>query len=365
MAFIKHSTRVGARGAASLAALALLAAGCSLSSSNGADKSADPGNPSTSGKGSGEVVLLTHNSFDLPKKLVRAFEAETGYTLVHTPAGDGGELTSKIQLTEGDPLGDVVFGIDNTFAAGALDSDALTSYDATLPEGADAYRLDGDDDHLLTPVDTGNVCVNIDDAWFDEHQMDPPTSLADLTRSEYKGLFVTPGATTSTPGFAFLLATIGAYGDAWTGYWKDLLANDAKIVKGWEDAYYVDFSFSGGDRPIVLSYDTSPAYTVDDGASSTSALLDTCFRQVEYAGVLAGAKNPAGAEAVIDWLLSPEVQAELPTSMYVYPVDGSVALPEDWANFAVQPTETLEVSADDIAEHRREWLTDWTDLTTQ
>jgi len=363
MALIQNPVR-RVRALAAFATLAVLAAGCSLGT-DGSQESSGSDGPSKDVEGSGKVVLVTHNSFDLPKKLVRKFEADTGYTLVHTPGGDGGELTSKVQLTEGDPLGDVVFGIDNTFAAGVLGSEALESYEADLPAGADAYRLPDDAEHLLTPIDTGNVCVNIDDAWFAEHRVEPPTSLQDLTAPEYRGLFVTPAATTSTPGFSFLLATIGAFGDDWTTYWKDLLANDAKIVKGWEDAYYVDFSYSGGDRPIVVSYDTSPAYTVDGDTSSTSALLDTCFRQVEYAGVLAGAKNPEGARAVIDWLLSPEVQAALPTSMYVYPVDAEAKLPEEWARFAVQPEETFEVSADDIAEHRREWLTTFTDLTSQ
>ncbi len=164
---------------------------------------------------------------------------------------------------------------------------------------------------------------------------------------------------------AFLLSTIGAYGEGWTGYWEDLLANGAKVVKGWEDAYYVDFTYSGGDRPIVLSYDTSPAFTVEGGESSTRALLDTCFRQVEYAGVLEGAQNPEGARAVVDWLLSPAVQAALPTSMYVFPVDDEVELPADWAAFAAQPDSTVEVTPEEIADHRREWLTAWSELTSR
>ena len=135
-------------------------------------------------------------------------------------------------------------------------------------------------------------------------------------------------------------------------------------MKGWEDAYYVDFSFSGGDRPIVLSYDTSPAYTVKKGETTTAALLDTCFRQVEYAGVLEGAANPDGAEQVVDFLLSPAVQEALPTSMYVFPVDADAALPPEWAEFAEQPSAPIEVSSDDIADHRREWLTEWTDITS-
>ncbi|UUZ60824.1 thiamine ABC transporter substrate-binding protein [Nocardioides sp. B-3] len=157
------------------------------------------------------------------------------------------------------------------------------------------------------------MCVNIDTTWFGKLGVTPPATLADLADPTYSGLFVTPGASTSSPGMAFFPATIAEYGDEWPSYWEDLLANDTKVVDGWEDAYYGDFTGGGGKgvRPIVVSYDSSPAFTVADGKSSTAALLDTCFRQSEYAGVLEGAANPAGAQAVIDWLLSDEVQCRV------------------------------------------------------
>jgi thiamine transport system substrate-binding protein len=342
---------------AAITAVTLLSGGCSLTAED------DNAHDGASGP-CGEVVLVTHDSFDLPKKLVSDFEQQSGCRLTHSPAGDGGELTSKLTVTKGDPIGDVAFGVDNTFAGAALDAGVFAPYRPSLPAGADRYLLPGDDDGVLTPIDNASVCVNIDDAWFDEHHIAPPASLDDLTDPTYADLLVTEGATTSSTGLAFLLATIGEYGDGWASYWKDLVANGVRIDKGWEDAYYVDFSYSGGDRPIVVSYDTSPAYTVKKDASSTSALLDTCFRQVEYAGVLDDAANPAGAEKVVDWLLSPDVQAALPTSMYVFPVDADAPLPKDWARFATPPTDPLEVAPADIADRRREWLTQWTDLTS-
>lgn len=360
------------RPAALLVALALVSA-CSVVSEN--DKAEDPGSTPTgtdggtagAPTGSGEVVLVTHDSFALPKKLVAQFEEETGYTLVHSPAGDGGELTNKLVLTKSDPLGDVAFGVDNTFASRALDEDVFAPYSPELPEGADDEELPGDDEGALTPVDQASVCVNVDDKWFAEHDVEPPATFEDLADPAYEGLFVTPAATSSTPGLAFMLATVGHFGDDWLEYWEELLENDAKIVKGWEDAYYVDFTFSGGDRPIVLSYDSSPAYTVPKGGgeSTTSALLDTCFEQVEYAGVLEGAANPEGAQAVIDWLVSPEVQAALPTSMYVFPVDDGAELPQEWAQYAVQPEETEQVDPEEIASMRQEWLQSWTEITTR
>ena len=339
-----------------LVATALVSTSCSL-----------VGGDDDGGDDTKRVVLVTHESFVMSKELQRQFEEESGYDLVVKASGDAGALTNKLVLTKDDPTGDAVFGIDNTFGSRAIDEGMLAAYAAKLPEGADAYALEGDDDHDLTPVDTGNVCVNVDDAWFADHDLAEPQTLDDLVKPEYQDLFVTPGATTSSPGLAFLLATVAAYGaDGWQDYWTQLMANGARLTQGWSDAYEVDFSYSGGDRPIVLSYDSSPAFTVDgDGGTTTSALLDTCFRQVEYAGVLAGAKNEKGAQALVDFMLSRPFQDALPEAMYVFPVDAAATLPPDWASFARQPDHALTVDPAEIAEHRDDWLEQWSDVTSQ
>ena len=315
------------------------------------------------------VVLVTHDSFNLPKKLVRKFEKDTGLKLEIRQSGDAGELTSKLVLSQGDPLGDVAFGVDNTFATEALDNDVFAEADVDLPASAEDQRVEGAEDRLV-PIDQASVCVNIDKVWFADHDLTPPTTLDDLTDPAYQDLFVVPGALTSSPGLAFLLATVAAYGeDGWQDYWSDLLDNGAKLTKGWEDAYFVDFTAGSksGTRPIVLSYDTSPAFTVVKKSSetTTAALLDTCFRQVEYAGVLENAENPAGARELIEFLLSAEVQSVIPENMYVFPVDDQVELPADWAKFAQQPTEPLEVSPSEIAEHRKDWQKEWRDITSR
>ncbi len=315
-----------------------------------------------------DVVLVTHDSFVLPKPLIRQFESESGYHLIVRASGDGGTLTNKLVLTQGDPNGDVAFGVDNTFATRALDADVFAKYDVTLPPGASQYLLPGDD-HRLAPIDNGNVCVNVDTTWFASHHLAAPSSLGDLAKPAYKGLLAVPGATTSSTGLAFLLGTIGRYGDAWPAYWQKLLANDPLVTDGWSQAYETDFTQGGGhgDRPIVVSYDSSPADTVPKGSSTsdTRALLDTCFRQVEYAGVLTGAANVKGAQAFVDFLLSPDVQRALPESMYVFPVRSGTPLPTTWAKFAVQPQHPFAVSPADISANRDAWLRQWSDLVSR
>ena len=326
------------------------------------------GDDDTSSGNGEKVVLVTHESFVLPDALVSEFEDESGYDLEIKASGDAGALTNKLVLTKDNPTGDLAFGVDNTFASRALDEGVFARTEATRAPGAREFDLEGDGADYLVPVDTGNVCMNIDTARFERGNVPPPSTLSDLADPLYKNMLVLPGATTSSTGLAFLLATISAYGDDWPVYWGDLLENGAKITEGWSDAYQVDFTQGGGggDRPIVLSYDSSPAFTIDDaGESTTKALLDTCFQQVEYAGVLAGADNPVGAKALIEFLETTEVQEALPDAMYVFPVDANAKLPKAWADFAVRPTSPWTVDADEIAANRDEWLTQWSDLVSR
>lgn len=330
----------------------------------GACSASDPSPDTTT------VVVATHDSWAIDDALVQQFEADTGLEVKFRPQGDAGTLTNTMVLTKDAPIADVVFGIDNTFASRAISEGILEPYTSpSAPASAANFQLPGEGADLLSPVDYGDVCLNVDLEWFAEHDQQPPTSLDDLIQPEYRGLTVLPGAATSSPGLAFLLATIGTYGDDWTDYWTQLVANDVKLTSGWSDAYEVDFSAGGGqgDRPIVLSYSSSPPFTVPEGADepTTAALLDTCFRQVEYAGVIAGAANPEGAQQFIDFLQSEAFQTSLPEYMYVYPIDTEVELPQGWADWAPTAANPIEVAPEQIDAHRTEWIRTWRDLVAQ
>lgn len=360
--------------ALALSAVATLALGaCSFG--GGDDPDPTSGGPAaTDGDGAkrctdgGALTVLTHESFVLPDEARATFEQESGCTLKVVTVGDAGQLANRLVLTKGSPVADAVFGIDNTFAGRVVAEDVLEEYAPELPAGAADHALPGEGAAVLTPVDYGDVCVNVDDTWFAREKVDPPATLDDLVKPAYQDLFVTPGASTSSPGLAFLLATIAAKGEEWQAYWTALMGNGAKVTSGWSDAYGVDFTAGEGkgDRPVVLSYASSPPFTVPEGGSepTTSALLETCFRQVEYAGVVAGTEQPGGAQAFVDLMLSDEVQAGVPESMYMYPVSSAVELPEEWARWAKTADEPLTVDPGEIEEKRATWLREWTDITS-
>lgn len=342
---------------------AAVLAGCSSSPTG------SPPAPSSSVQSSpgGVVTLLTHDSFVVSEALIEQFEKDTGTQLEVVTGGDAGTMVAGAILAAGAPTADVMFGVDNTLASRALDAGVFDPY--ASPQFAQLRpELQGDTgDGRLTPVDVGDVCVNIDDAWFAEAGVPVPTSLDDLADPRYRDLLVVQDPGTSSPGLAFLLATIARYGDGWPDYWQSLRDNGVEVSASWTDAYTGSFTAGGGNggRPLVVSYATSPpaeiVYAEDPKPEqpSTSVMTDGCYRQVEYAAVLAGTDNVDGARAVIDWLVSPEVQADLPLSMFVLPARAEVPLPDVFTKFAATVPEPLQLPSQDVADGLAGWLAEW------
>ena len=315
------------------------------------------------------VTLLAYDSFTPSEGIFDAFTAATGTKVNVVLGGDAGELVSKAILTAGKPEGDVLWGVDNTLSSRAIEGDIFEQYTSanTTSMSDDVTSLIAPD-NVLTPVDTGDVCVNYDKAWFEKENIEPPASLADLIKPEYKNLLVTQNPNTSSPGLAFLLATIAKFGEnSWQDYWSSLRDNGVKIVDGWTQAYTIDFSGSSGkgDYPLVVSYGSSPPAEVvfsdpPIAEPPTGVIESTCFRQVEFAGVLRGAKSPAAARALVDYLTSEAFQTDLPLTLFVYPVNTKVELPEVFTKFAVKPLNPLALPAKDIEENRTKWIELWT-----
>jgi thiamine transport system substrate-binding protein len=349
-------SRVRLLGAAALAC-GLVVSGCSSSSDS--QESTSPSSPVT-------VRVITHDSFALTSELVDSFEQASGIQVEFLPAGDAGEIVNRAVLSSGNPDADVLFGVDTTLLSRALDADVFEPYVADADLREDLVSAGAG---IVTPIDDGDVCINVDDAWFAERDLAAPRALEDLIDPAYKDLLVVQNPATSSPGLAFLLATIARFGDEWPDFWSALRANGVSVVNGWSEAYYSEFSAGGeGNRPLVVSYATSPpaeiVYASDPKPEqpSTSVLLDGCFQQIEFAGVLRGTAHPEQARQVIDWLVSPEVQADIPLSMFVYPALENVPLPQEFVLFAPRPEKSLSLPSELIAENRQAWVEQWTQV---
>jgi thiamine transport system substrate-binding protein len=320
------------------------------------------------------VTLVSHDSWAVSKNVLRDFEKKTGYKVHVLKDGDAGQAVNKAILTKDNPQGDVFFGVDNTLLSRALDNGLFQPYTAKgLDKTGAAYQLD-QDKHRVTPVDYGDICVNYDKAYFSKHKLTPPQSFADLAKPEYKNLLVTENAATSSPGLGFLLGSAAQFGDnGWQDYWKKLKANGVKVVDGWEQAYYQEFSGSsegrkaGGDRPLVVSYASSPPAEViyakkRPSTAPTGVSYGTCFRQIEFAGLLSNAENPKGAKAFIDFLVSKEFQEDMPLNMFVYPVVEGAKVPAEFTEYGKAAEHPETMAPGKIAANRDQWVKSWTSL---
>ena len=318
------------------------------------------------------LTVLTHNSFTLSEEVIASFTEETGIEVEFIQGGDAGETVNRAILTKSNPLADVLYGVDNNLIARAAAEDIFEPYASSrLGNVPKDYHFT---DNLVTPVDIGFVNFNFDKAYFAENELAVPGTLEQLTEEAYRGLTVVQTPASSSPGLAFMLTTIAKFGDDWLGYWAALRDNDLQVTDGWEGAYYTSFTQYGGDRPIVLSYATSPAAEVvfaeeELGDAPTGNLFcDTCvYQQVEAAGILRGTDNLDAAQRFIDFMLSARVQEDIPLNMYVYPVAEGTTLPEVFEQYAQTPApeQIATLPPGEVEANLAAWLDAWTQVVQQ
>lgn len=319
------------------------------------------------------LTIITHDSFSVSKELVTQFETENDVQLIFIQGGDTGSALNRLILTSVNsqtPEADVFYGLDNTFLSRALEQNLFEPYQAPMLESIPAeFKLDAE--FNVVPIDYGDVCINYDKAWFAEKDLPLPSSLQDLTKPEYSGLLVVENPATSSPGLAFMFATIAEFGeDGWLDWWQAMQENQVVVVSDWETAYYTNFSGSSGKgpQPMVVSYASSPAAELIYAEtvlteSPTASLIapGMCWRQIEFAGILKNSPNRDLAEKFIDFLLSKPFQEDLPMQMFVFPVLPEANLPDDFVKASQIPETTGMLDSALIAKNRDNWVNNWTE----
>jgi len=318
------------------------------------------------------LTLATHDSFSISEDVIAAFESEQNAKLQVLSMGDAGEALNRIILSQDAPMADLFFGVDNTFFSRAIDAEVFVPYESPLlDELPDELKLD--DGLRLLPVDYGFVNMNADKEWFANADLALPTTLEQLSQPEYEGLLVVENPATSSPGLAFLLTTVAHFGeDGYLDYWQALHDNDVLVTTGWSEAYFEHFtvgSGGAGDRPLVVSYSTSPPADVvyaSDGRTEPASVnvspVDGTFRQIEFVGILDGAKEPELAQAFVDYMLSARFQEDIPLQMFVYPANSNATLPQVFVDFGQTPEQPVELAPESNEESREQWINDWTDV---
>jgi thiamine transport system substrate-binding protein len=319
-------------------------------------------------KGPQKLTVMTHDSFAISEAVLAGFEEANNVEVVFLASGDSGAALNKAILSQDAPLADVFYGVDNTFLSRALQAGIFEPYDAPMLASI-SPEFDLDPTHSALPVDYGDVCINYDKAWFSTRGLEVPVTLTDLLKPEYASLLVVENPASSSPGLAFLLATIAEFGDpGYLAFWAALRENGVSVVDGWNTAYYTNFSASSGHgaQPLVVSYASSPAAEViyadppvDEAPTASMLGAGMCFRQIEYVGILKGTPQRRLAEKFVDFMLDLEFQQDMPLQMFVYPVNPQASLPMEfvqWAQVAEQPA-SLDPAL--ITAQRETWIAAW------
>ncbi|MCJ7694977.1 MAG: thiamine ABC transporter substrate-binding protein [Anaerolineaceae bacterium] len=333
-------------------------------------------NPTTPEVQTQTLTIMTHDSFSVSEDLITRFENENNVSINFIKSGDTGAALNRAILLQlkGTPAADLFYGVDNTFLSRALDNDIFEPYDspmlAVIP---DEFKVDPEKRAL--PIDYGDVCINYDKAWFTDKGLAVPETLEDLTKPEYAGLLAVENPAVSSPGLSFLLATIVHFGeDSYLGYWQQLMDNGVVVVSDWETAYYTNFSASSGrgPQPMVVSYASSPPaelifaeQPLEEAPTASIIGVNTCFRQIEFVGILKGTANRAMAEKFIDFMLSKTYQEDLPLQMFVFPVNPEAELPAEFVKAAQIPDAPATLDPIVIGANRDAWIQAWTELVIQ
>ncbi|NJM05305.1 thiamine ABC transporter substrate-binding protein [Candidatus Gracilibacteria bacterium] len=324
--------------------------------------------------GASRLVVMSHDSFTVSEEVLDAFEQANGVTVELLKAGDTGTALNQAILSANAPLADVFFGVDNTFLSRALEADIFEPYPSPeLTNIPDEFELDPE--QRLLPVDVGYVTINYDRAALTATGLAAPSELRELTSAAWRGKLVVQNPATSSPGLAFLLATIATFGEegdyTWRDFWRELRTNEVYISNDWTDAYYTQFSGSSGKGPypLVVSYSTSPAAEVffsegalSDAPTANLFVAGSSFRQIEFVGILKGTERRALAERFVDFVLQEQFQNDIPLQMFVYPVNEIAQVPALFTQFAPVPEQAAELAPELIEANRERWIQEWTEI---
>lgn len=301
-----------------------------------------------------QVIIYAYDSFSGEwgpgPEIARLFKEKTGMEVIFADCEDGGQVLSKAILEKKDPYADVVIGIDNNLWKQAYDEGILDSF---VPSNANEVKAElwaklNPLENIVTDADVKSSKATLTPFDFSpfafifntKSGIEAPKCLEDLTKDIYEKKIILMDPRTSTPGLGFETWVKTVYGDRADDYMKRLEPSILTMTPGWSAGYGM---FTDGEAPLVISYTTSPAYHIEYGEGDQFQALifdDGHIMQVEGAGIVKGAKNKKGAQAFIEFLISPEAQNVIPLTQWMFPVNSTIALPKSY-DYAPVPENIL------------------------
>lgn len=305
------------------------------------------------------LTVYTYDSFAADwgpgPKIKQAFEDNCGCELRFVALDDGVSILNRLRLEGKNSQADVVLGLDNNVMDEARHTGLLASHQVdtsavTIPGGWD--------DRTFVPYDYGYFAF----IYNQQTLPNPPQSLRELVekRDDIKVIYQDPR--TSTPGQGLLLWMKSVFGDDVAQAWQKLASKTVTVTKGWSESYAM---FLKGEADMVLSYTTSPAYHLIAEQEDKYVAADFSeghYLQVEVAAKVKSSAHPKLADQFMQFMLSPEFQAAIPTGNWMYPAT-SVTMPTEFDALVV-PNKALSFSPELVAKMRRSWIREWQNALT-
>ena len=123
---------------------------------------------------------------------------------------------------------------------------------------------------------------------------------------------------------------------------------------------------------MVVSYGSSPPFEViyaqepmDTPPTGVITADGSCYRQIEFVGILKGTEKRALAEKWVDFMLSTTFQEDMPLQMYVFPVNPEAKLDQAFLDFLAVPDNPVMLDPALITENREKWINDWRETVLQ
>lgn len=307
-----------------------------------------------------DLVVYTYDSFasTIAVKTIPIFEKMYDVKVKVLSFGDAGSVLSRIILEKESPRADVIVGLDQALLKKAVDAGVLEKYQSPKLSNIVLESLKDPSD-FGTPYDYGAIAIVYNTESIDK----PPTSFEELLNARWKRSLVVEDPRTSSTGLAFLLWTIGVYGEEnFLNYWSRLKDSILTVTPGWDEAFNL---LELGEADMMVSYATDGAYSYHEYGVlkyMPIAMQEGAFVQVEYASIVKGAANRDLAEKFIDFLLSEGFQREVPLNQWMYPVV-EVEMPEAF-EYALKIDKTVSIDYEIVSEKLDSWLDSWAELMT-
>ncbi len=314
-----------------------------------------------------ELVVGTYSSFvDAPSSspgpwLKERYESEFDATLTWETPENGLNYFIERQLGGAGIDADVYVGLDTNMLI-RIDQKLSEPLFAPVEEGALSRReevkssLEFDPKGRAVPYDTGYICL----VW-NESETTAPETFDGLLDSAHAGELIVQNPTSSATGQAFLLHTVAAKGEeGYLDYWRGLKENDVRVLGNWEDAYN---AYSNGEAPMVVSYSTDQVYAnrYDEPMAQHQIrfLNDQGYANPEGMARFAASEKRELANGFMDFVLRPEVQAEIAVRNVQFPATTTAELPAEFAEYAHEPPEAVTFTYDELKGSLSEWTDAW------